>query len=69
LFDELRKTDELTVNLLRPYLTERAKMLVALVDRGKSNDFKFIKDNLLNEFKLSSKFHLEKFNNTAKTCG
>ena len=66
LFDELGTKDELKVKLLRPYLTERAKMLVARVDPGKSNDFKFIKDYLLHEFQLSPKVYLERFNNIVK---
>jgi hypothetical protein len=66
LFDELGTTEELKVKLLRPYLNERAKMLVARVDPDKSNDFKFIKDYLLREFQLSPKVYLERFNTVVK---
>jgi hypothetical protein len=66
LFDELGTTEELKEKLLRLYLNERAKMLVARVDPDRSNDFKFIKDYLLREFQLSPKVYLERFNTVVK---
>jgi hypothetical protein len=62
LFDELKVNDELKVKLLRPYLNERAKVLVARMDATKANDFNFVKEYLLREFQLSPKYLLRVLN-------
>jgi transposase InsO family protein len=67
LFGELKVNDELKVKLLRPYLNERAKVLVARMDATKANDFKFVKEYLLREFQLSPKVYLERFNTLNKS--
>jgi hypothetical protein len=52
----------LKVKLLRPYLNERARILVARLDVTKANDFDHVKTFLLHEFQLSPKVYLERFN-------
>ena len=62
LFDQLQVPDELRAVLLRPYLNEKAKVLLARCDLDKTNDYKAIKIYLLCEMRLSPGVHLEKFN-------
>jgi len=47
---------------LRPYLNEKASILVSRMDPKKASNFNEVKQMLLREFKLSPSVYLEKFN-------
>ena len=72
LFARFEVPDELQAHLLRPYLNDKAKVLVSRMDPAKANDYKEVKTMLLREFKLSPSVYLEKFNtdkrNQDETC-
>ena len=53
LFDQLGVPVELRSVLLRPYLNDRAKALLACCDLEKTGDYKAIKEFLLREMRLS----------------
>ena len=52
----------LQAQFLRPYLSEKATLLVSRMDADKASDYKAVKTMLLREFKLSPAVYLEKFN-------
>ena len=62
LFERFAVPDELKSHLLRPYLNEKAKILVSRMDPKKSNSYEEVKTMLLREFQLSPAVYLEKFN-------
>ena len=62
LFKKFEVPDELKAHLLRPYLNEKAKILVSRMDPEKSNDYEEVKAMLLREFQLSPAVYQEKFN-------
>ena len=62
LFADFKVEETLKVHLLKPHLTEQARVLVAKMDPAKCSDYDEVKKLLLHEFKLSSSALLEKFN-------
>jgi len=52
--------------LLRPYLNDRAKALLARCDLEKTGDYKAIKEFLLREMRLSPSIYWEKFNSLTR---
>ena len=62
LFEKFEVPDELKAHLLRPYLNEKAKILVSRMDPEKSNSYEEVKVMLLREFQLSPALYQEKFN-------
>ena len=62
LFARFEVPEELQAHLLRPYLNDKAKILVSRMDPAKANDYHEVKTMLLREFKLSPAVYLEKFN-------
>ena len=62
LFDRFEVPQELKAHLLRPYLNDKAKILVGRMDPKLANDYKEVKEMLLREFKLSPAVYLDKFN-------
>ena len=66
LFSNFEVPDDLKVQLLRPYLNEKAKTLVTRMDTAQSTDYEAVKDTLLREFKLSPNIYWERFNNESK---
>jgi len=62
LFEKFQVPDELKAHLLRPYLNEKAKILVSRMDPEKSNSYEEVKAMLLREFQLSPALYQEKFN-------
>jgi len=61
LFEQLKTPVELQAVLIRPYLSERARILLSRCDPTKSKDYASIKKFLLQEFHLSPTVYLEKF--------
>ena len=66
LYDQLSVPAELRAVLLRPYLSDRAKTLLARCDVDKSADYAAIKKYLLQEMKLSPTVYLDKFNSALR---
>ena len=62
LFANFEVPGELRAQLLRPYLNEKAKILVSRMDPAKTSDYNAVKEMLFREFKLSPAVYLEKFN-------
>jgi hypothetical protein len=61
-FDELRVPENLYVTLLKPFLNERARLLVNRLDATRVTDYGFVKDYLLQQFRLVPQYFLESFN-------
>ena len=66
LFDQLEVPGELRAVLLRPYLNDRAKALLARCDLDKTGDYNAIKEYLLREMRFSPSVYLEKFNSMTR---
>ena len=66
LFDQLKVPAELKVILMRPYLNDRAKILLACCGASRSADYDTVKRYLLQEMRLSSSVYLEKFNSVSR---
>jgi len=66
LFAEFEVPAELRAHLLRPYLNEKASILVSRMDPKKAGNFNEVKQMLLREFKLSPSVYLEKFNSDTR---
>ena len=52
--------------LIRPFLTDRSKMLIAKLDPSKSSVYKEIKAAILREYKVSAPMYRDKFNELVK---
>ena len=61
LFSELKVPKELEVNLLKPYLSERALVLVNRLAGADASDYEYVKKYLIDQFR-SSQYFFEKFN-------
>jgi len=66
LFDQLQVPAELRSVLMRPYLNDRAKALLARCDLEKTGNYVAIKEFLLREMKLSPSIYWEKFNSLTR---
>ena len=66
LFAEFEVSAELQAHLLRPYLNEKASILISKMDPKKDSNFNEVKQMLLREFKLSPSVYLEKFNSDTR---
>jgi hypothetical protein len=66
LFDNFSVDANLRVHLLRPHLTEAARVLVARMDSSDALDYAKVKAMLLHEFKLSPAMLLDRFNSLAR---
>ena len=66
LFDQLCVPADLRAVLIRPYLNDRAKILLSRCDPSKSQDCKVVKKILLHELQLTPSVYLEKFNSESK---
>jgi len=62
LFEQLNVPPDLQAILIRPYLSDRAKLLMSICDPTHSAKYENIKDFLLKELHLSPAVYLEKFN-------
>jgi hypothetical protein len=63
---ELKVPDDLRVSLMKPYLNERARTLANRVEASHSADYKYVKEFLLNEFRLVPQQLLELFNTSVR---
>ena len=66
LFEQLQVPADLRAVLMRPYLSERAKTLLARCDVARAADYSAIKRYLLQEMRLSSSVYLDKFNSVTR---
>ena len=66
LFHDFKVPVELQAAIVKPFLTERAKALVAKLDPSKSS-YKDIKEAILREYKVSAPMYREKFNDLVKS--
>ena len=62
LFEQLNVPADLQAILIRPYLSDRAKLLMSKCDPTRSAKYENIKAFLLKELHLSPAVYLEKFN-------
>ena len=65
LYADFKVPVELQAAIVKPFLTERAKALVAKLDPSKST-YKDIKEALLREYMISVPMYREKFNELVK---
>lgn len=66
LFKDFKVEKELRVHLLKPHLTEAARVLISRMDPAKAVDYDEVKKLLLHEFKLSPSALLDKFTSTVR---
>ena len=66
LFDQLQVPSDLRTVSMRPYLSDRAKALLARSDVARTADHGAIKRYLLQEMRLSSSVYLDKFNSVTR---
>ena len=62
LYDQLKVPSELQAVLIRPYLSDQAKVLMSKCDVTHSSNYQAMKKFLLQELHLSPSVYLEKFN-------
>lgn len=62
LFVQLEIPKEFQVTLLKPYLNERALMLVNRLTGSEASDYELVKKYLMDQFRLCPQFFLESFN-------
>ena len=62
LFRELEVPQSIHVMLIKPYLNERAIMLVNRLTGSEASDYVFVKKYLMEQFRLCPQFFLESFN-------
>jgi len=58
--------EDLQAALIRPFLTDRSKTLIAKLDPAKSRVYKEIKTAILRDYKVSSPMYRDKFNDLVK---
>ena len=66
LFQQLKVPSDLQAVLMRPYLSDRAKSLLARVDLDKSTEYNAVKKYLLQETHLSPSVYLDKFQSVCR---
>ena len=67
LFIDFKVPVDLQSALLRPFLTDRSKALIAKLSPEKSSRYRDIKDAILKEYKISAPMYRDKFNELNKT--
>ena len=65
-FGRLRVPDNLRSSLIKPFLNDRAKLLLTQIDSSHSDNYAYVKDYLLNEFKLVPCQLLNDYNHLVK---
>ena len=58
--------DDMKVQLMRPFLNDKASALLTRFDTSKSNDYKLVKEYLTHQFELSPRLYLSRFNNSTR---
>ncbi len=66
LYKTFNVPDDLQASLLRPYLNDRARILVGRLDQDQAQKYGEVKSMLLKEFKLTPATYLERFNSLLK---
>lgn len=61
-FDSLKVPEELKSSLVRPFLNDKAKSLIAQMDPDVVKDYEKMRDALLREFQLTPNSYLQRFN-------
>jgi hypothetical protein len=64
LFRVYEVPDDLKVQLMRPFLNERASILLSRLDVAKARSYPAVKDYLIRQFELTPRLYLNRFNNT-----
>ena len=59
---ELKVPVGIRVSLLKPFLNDRARLLVNKLDASRAGDYDYVKEYLLQQFKLVPQYFLESFN-------
>jgi hypothetical protein len=54
------------VQLMRPFLNDKASALLTRFDTSKSNDYTLVKEYLTHQFELSPRLYLSRFNNSTR---
>jgi hypothetical protein len=66
LFNDISVPPELRVDLLKPYLSDKARTLLNRLTGSKAGDFAVVKRFLLDQYRLVSQYFLEQFNRAQK---
>jgi len=66
LYDELNVPENFRVQLLRPYFSERTKVLLTRLDSDSAKDYGKVKEYLLHQFELSRRVFLARFKNVTR---
>ena len=66
LFENMRIPSAFQAQLLMPYLTEKARALIARMDQSKASSYKEVKDLLLREYKLTPWAYLNRYQTATK---
>ena len=62
LFRELDVPQALRVTVLKPYLSEKAVMLINRLTGAEASDYSFVKKYLMEQYRLCPQYFLESFN-------
>jgi hypothetical protein len=65
-FEKLQVPDNLRAHLIKPFLNDRAKLLVTQIESSHSDDYTFVKNYFLNEFRLVPCQLLDDYNHLVK---
>jgi len=66
LYEQLKVPSDLRAVLMRPYLSDRAKSLLARCDVDKAADYEAVKKYLLQEMRLSASVYWDKFSSITR---
>jgi len=61
LYTKFEVLENLRATLVKPYLSDKAKLVVALLDPSLADDYKLLKEAILHEFKTTPSYLLKKF--------
>lgn len=67
IFNDIECPEEFRVQLLRPHLNEKTKLLLNRMSSGDALDYNKVKQFLRNEYHLSAKVYLDRFNTMVKS--
>jgi hypothetical protein len=58
--------DDMKVQLMRPFLNEKANVLLSRLDTKKASDYTAVKEYLTHQFELCPRYYLSQFNSTPR---
>jgi len=67
MFFDYKVPDNLQATIVRPFLSDRSKNLVAKMDPDKSRKYKEVKELILKKYKVSSTMYRDRFNQMIKS--